>query len=111
MRDPLLLPLAALSCGIAISRLAPFGAVEAIAAAVCCGLLCGICMRHGARVLAAVCCLLGFAFAGVLVDLAHRPAPPPQLDAEGRDPVILSGCVVQPPALSGERERFVVELE
>ena len=29
----------------------------------------------------------------------------------GREVVILSGCVVEPPALSGERERFLLELE
>ena len=41
--------------------------------------------------------------------MAHRPGPPPELDAEG--PVILAGCVVEPPVLSGDRERFVLELE
>ena len=41
--------------------------------------------------------------------MAHRPAPPPELDAEG--PVILSGCVVEPPVVAGERERFLLELD
>jgi competence protein ComEC len=33
------------------------------------------------------------------------------LNAEGREVVILGGCVVEPPAISGERERFTLELE
>ena len=38
------------------------------------------------------------------------PGPPPELD-EGRELVILGGCVVEPPAVSGERERFLLELD
>ena len=49
--------------------------------------------------------------AGALTALLHAPGPPPELDAEGREVVILGGCVVEPPAVSGERERFVLELE
>ena len=41
--------------------------------------------------------------------MAHRPSPAPQLDAEG--PVILSGCVIEPPVLSGDRQRFTLEME
>ena len=41
----------------------------------------------------------------------HAPPPAPRLDATGREIVILAGCVVEPPAISGERERFLVELE
>jgi competence protein ComEC len=62
------------------------------------------------RILAGVGCLLGLFFAGELLALVHRPGPPPELDAEGREIVILGGCVVEPPAISGERERFLLEL-
>ena len=62
------------------------------------------------RFLAATASLLGLFFAGQLLALVHRPAPSPQLDAEGREIVILGGCVVEPPAISGERERFLLEL-
>ena len=66
---------------------------------------------RGSRVLAGVCCLLGLFFAGALDSLVHAPGPPPQIDASGREVVILGGCVVEPPAVSGERERFVLELD
>ena len=52
-----------------------------------------------------------FILGGVLLDIVHRPPPAPQLDAEDRTPVILSGCVVEPAVLAAEREQFVLELE
>ena len=111
MRDPLLLPLAAMATGILVSRFTAFGVRELLTVIVALVLLTVIALWRRARVLAGVACLLGFLFAGALADVAHRPGPRPELDAEGREPVILSGCVVQPPALAGDRERFVVELE
>ena len=111
MRDPLLPPLAALATGILVSRLASFEIRECALAIAAFLALTILALWRSSRGLAAVCCLFGFAFAGVLVDLAHRPGARPELDAEGREPVFLGGCVVVPPALSGDRERFVLELE
>ncbi len=111
MRDPLLPPLAAIAAGILSSRFVSFGIRELLAVIALFAALGAIALWRQARALAGACCLLGFMSAGALTDLAHRPGPRPELDAEGRDPVILSGCVVQPPALSGDRERFLVELD
>jgi competence protein ComEC len=111
MQDPLLPPLAALATGILAARFVSFEPRELSIVIAACAILAITALWRRARVLAGACCLLGFVFAGALVDLAHRPLPRPELDAEGREPVILSGCVVQPPALSGDRERFVVELD
>src|SRR5580700_11117309 len=111
MQDPLLPPLAAIATGILAARFASVETGELFMVIAAFATLGAIALWRGARVLAGTCCLLGFVFAGALVDLAHRPGPRPELDAEGREPVILSGCVVQPPALSGDRERFVVDLE
>ena len=111
MQDPLLPPLAAIATGILASRFVSFGIHELFFVIAAFAVLCAIALWRQARSLAGACCLLGFLFAGALVDLAHRPGLAPELDAEGREPVILSGCVVQPPALSGDRERFVVELD
>jgi competence protein ComEC len=66
---------------------------------------------RGSRELAGVCCLLGLFFAGVLDSGVHAPGPAPEIDASGREVVILGGCVVEPPAVSGERERFLLELD
>src|SRR5581483_9121413 len=111
MRDPLIPPLAAIAAGIFASRFVRFGIRELLVVLVLFLLLGTIAWWRKSRWLAGVCCLLGMAAAGALADLAHRPGPPPELDAEGREPVILTGCVVEPPALAGDRERFVLEME
>ena len=111
MRDPLLGPVAAIAAGILAARFTSFRTHElmlVIAAFLALGI---VAILRRARVLAGICCLLGLIAAGALTALAHRPGPAPVLDATGREVVILSGCVVEPPALSGERERFVLELE
>ena len=61
------------------------------------------------RLAAGIAACLGFFFAGILIDLVHVPGPPPELDVEGREIVILGACVERRP--SQERERFILELE
>src|SRR5215467_1943371 len=111
MKDPLLGPVAAIAAGILVSRFVPFRESELlleIAAFLFLGI---IALWRGARAVAGICACLGFFFAGILLDLAHVPGPAPEIDATGREIVILGGCVVEPPAISGERERFILELE
>ena len=111
MRDPLLGPVAAFAGGILAARLVPFHTSELILAILAFLILGIVALSRHARPLAGLCCLLGLTAAGALNALAHRPGPPPELNTTGREVVILSGCVVEPPALSGERERFLLELE
>jgi competence protein ComEC len=102
---------AAIATGILVSRfvtLPPLEILEAVAAFLVLGY---VAQWRQARVLTAACWGLGLVCAGVLTAEAHAPGPPPELDAEGREVVILGGCVVEPPAISGERERFILELE
>ena len=94
--------------GLPLRGLPPSELLLAIAAFLVLGVLA---LHRGSRVLAGACCCLGLFFAGALIALVHAPGPPPELDAEGREIVILGGCVVEPPAISGERERFLLELE
>lgn len=68
-----------------------------------------ICLWRQKRALAGASCLLAFVGAGILAAVAHPMPAAPQLDAEG--PVILSGCVVEPSALSADRDQFLLELE
>jgi len=111
MKDPLVGPLAAIAAGILASRFVPFEAPEVVAAIALFLLLGVLALWRGSRVLAGACCCLGLFFTGILTAVAHAPSPVPELDAEGREIVILGGCVVEPPAISGERERFILELE
>ncbi|MBV9744344.1 MAG: ComEC family competence protein, partial [Acidobacteriia bacterium] len=111
MRHPLVGPVAAIAAGILVSRFVPFFPFE-LTVTIGAFLLLGIVsLWRKARVLAGICCCLGLFFSGILVDVVHTPGPAPELDVEGREIVILGGCVVEPPAISGERERFVLELE
>ncbi|HWB97549.1 MAG TPA: ComEC/Rec2 family competence protein, partial [Bryobacteraceae bacterium] len=111
MLEPLVAPLAAVASGILISRLVAFEFREVLSAISIFFFLGLIGCWRGSRRTAGACCLLGLFFAGVLTEMAHRPGPPPELDAGSREIVILAGCVVEPPALSGDHERFVLELE
>jgi competence protein ComEC len=110
VKDPLVGPLAAIASGILVSRFVPFQAPELLAAVGGFLLLGALALRQGSRLLAGACCCLGLFAAGALTALAHAPAAPPELDVEGREVVILGGCVVEPPAVSGERERFILEI-
>jgi competence protein ComEC len=111
MRDPLLGAVAAIAAGILVARFASFQVHELLLVIGAFLLLGVVAIVRRARVLAGICCLLGLVAAGALTAIGHRPGPAPELDATGREVVILSGCVVEPPALSGERERFLLELE
>ena len=111
MKDPLVVPVAAIAAGIVVSQFADFRQAD-LAAAIAAFLLLGVlALARRSRILAGVCCALGFVCAGALLALVHAPGPPPELDAESREVVILGGCVVEPPAFSEGRERFVLELE
>ncbi len=111
MKDPLIAPVAALASGILLARFVPFSGREmslALAAFLALGIVARV---RGFRVLTWTCCLLGILCGGALTWLLHLPGPPPEIDATGREVVIVSGCVVEPPAISGERERFLLELD
>jgi len=111
MKDPLLIPVAALALGILAARLARFGPEELLIAIAALLLLGALALWRGSRWLAAVCGAVGLVLGGALTEVAHAPGTAPWIDAEARETVLLSGCVVEPPAVSGERERFVLELE
>lgn len=47
---------------------------------------------------------------GGILEQAHQPLPPPHLSVPDLSLTILDGCVVDPPALTGDKEQFVMEL-
>ena len=104
-------PLAAIASGILVSRFVPFRQSELLPAIAALFLLGILALWRKSRVVSGACCWVGLFFAGAFVALVHTRLPAPSVDAEAREIVILGGCVVEPPAISGERERFVLELE
>ena len=111
VKDPLVGPLAAIASGILVSRYVPFQQFELLLAIGGFLTLGSIALWKNSRMLAGICCCLGLFCSGALTSLTRAPGPGPQLDAAGGEIVILSGCVTEPPAVSGDRERFILELE
>ena len=111
MQDPLVGPLAAIAAGILVSRFVPFHTSELLVSGAAFVLLSAIAGWRASRRLSWAATLLAVFCGGALSNIQHTPGPPPELDAEGREIVILAGCVVEPAAVSGERERFLLELD
>jgi competence protein ComEC len=111
VKDPLVGPLAAIAAGILVSRYVPFSQSELLWEIGAFLLLGIVAVCKNARAVAGACCCLGLFCGGVLTALARAPGAPPELDVTGRELVTLGGCVVEPPAISGDRERFLLELE
>ena len=110
VKDPLLGPLAAIAMGVLVARYVPFESAELLLAIAAFSALAMLSAWRRSRVLAAISCGLALFCGGALTFVRHAPPPVPRLDAAGREIVVISGCVVEPPAISGERERFLVEL-
>lgn len=96
--------------GIALSRFVRFEWREIGVAAIGFVSLFLIARWRGGKWLRFVNLILVLVTAGVAIEVARRPGPPPELDAESGEVVILSGCVVQPTVFGRDRERFLLEL-
>ncbi len=110
MREPLLLPLASLIAGICLNHFIPFSLLEigfTIALLSVVSLLSyGFASQTFTRISVAITCIA----AGACMSVIHKPSPNPTIDATSEETVILSGCVVDPPIFTVDREHFSVEL-
>ncbi len=111
VREPLLLPLAGVTAGICLAQTAEFSVHESCAAAI---LLAGVALLsyfYASRWLTLVATFLAALGCGACSAVLHQPGPPPEIDATSEETVILSGCVIDPPVFTADRERFTVELD
>jgi competence protein ComEC len=110
LRNPLLAPFIALAGGVLAARFVPFSVRELAYALAALSLLTllGAWKRTPRGTLAAG--LAALFFSGALVAVLRRPGPPPEIDAGAQEVVIVSGCVVEPPVFSEDREQFTLEL-
>ena len=109
MKDPLVAPLLALATGILASHWVRFETGELLIALpllIALTLLAARLFRNVAWAGGLVALL----FCGVLISELHRPGRTPEIDAGSRETVLLSGCVVEPPAFYEGRDQFTVEL-
>ena len=109
MKNPLIPPLVSVAAGIAFSHLLAFDPPP-LAAARAASVALVLLARWKAPRLAAPCWLLAAAFAGAILEAAHRPGAPPVIDAGAREVVRVQGCVVTPPAFYEGRDQFTLEL-
>ncbi len=110
-REPLIIPVAGLATGIVLSSLTVFYKPElAIAAVLFCALALVSRWRRS-RPFVIINLALAFVSLGALTAVLRAPPPAPQLEGSEGEILLLSGCVVQPPVLSADREQFVLELE
>ncbi len=111
MREPLLLPVAALASGIFIAHFFYFTfldlgiptAIGAIALALAFAIPAGRRMR-----LATGCTAM--LLAGIATQIVHRQGRAPRLSAEDTETVLLDGCVTNPAVFSPGREQFTLQL-
>ncbi len=109
MKDPLVAPLLALAAGILASHWARFQPIELLIGILLLVALALAAIRRS-RVVASSGGLAALLLCGVLIDVLHRPGRAPTIDASSRETVLLSGCVVVPPAFYEGRDQFTVEL-
>ena len=109
VRDPLVLPAAAVVAGIFANRMLGMSVAES-AWPVAAFLLLSALARGTRSAVPRAGITLAFFFAGALTETLHRPGPPPEIDAGPRETMILEGCVVDPPVFSENREQFTIEL-
>jgi competence protein ComEC len=107
VRDPLILPAAAIASGILLSRWFPLSVPGTVWPS-----FTFLTLAIAARTpwLRYSCVMLALVCGGALTEAWHRPGPPPEIDAGWKETVILSGCVVEPTILSPGREQFTLEL-
>jgi len=101
-------PLVALSAGIVITRFGVFDPRELLIALTL--ILLAVLALKRSRLIATSGFLMAMILCGVLIGVVHRPGRTPQIDASSRETVLLSGCVVEPPAFYEGRDQFTVEL-
>ncbi len=110
-REPLLLPVTALAGGILLAhfiflQLGDLIVPAGLAIVAC--LLASFFSDHRRMRLAVASASL--ALAGMTAQIVHRPTRTPKLTASDGETVMLSGCVVNPPVFSPDREQFTLRL-
>lgn len=111
MREPLILPCAALAAGIFVAHFYYFRLPDLLIPSALCVLALGLAFpwaRSAGTQCAAVCsCLF---LAGLATQIVHRQGPAPRLSANDGETVLISGCVTNPPVFSPDREQFTLDL-
>ncbi len=111
MREPLVLPAAALGTGILAAHFFYFTVPDLLVPALASilALVLAFAFRRGHR-LRWLAVSSSLALIGMATQVIHRPGRAPHLNADDTETVLLSGCVVNPPVFSPGRGQFTLEL-
>ena len=111
MREPLLLPVAALATGILGAHFYFFNLPElALPVLLCTPIFTlAFAFQSARRMRLPILCTI-FALAGVATQVLHRQGRAPHLSADDADTVLLSGCITNPPVFSPDRGQFTLQL-
>ena len=101
----------AIAGGILLSRLVPFESRELAELIAAFALVALFCVWRKLRLLGVICGLLAVTAGGIWIEIAHRLPPRPELNTDASEISILTGCVVEPSAISPDRDQFTLELE
>ena len=111
MREPLLLPVIALIAGIVLVRLTNFSAREASFMISVFAALAMLAVWRKSIRMAKACGLFAFASVGIFTGVIHSPRPPPEMDSQPGEILLVGGCIVEPPVFFENREQFVIEID
>jgi competence protein ComEC len=100
----------ALAAGILLCGFARFSARELVCVLAVFATLTALAALASTKRMTVACALVAVVFVGSAIAEKHRRGQPPQLNAESNETLILVGCVVEPSALSEDRDHFVLEL-
>lgn len=108
MREPLMLPMIAMVCGILLNQVFPFTPREALLAG---GALTTLALLPSSPWIRKTAIFLAVLFAGAFLGAWHKPGPPPEIDATSKEIVLVTGCVVEPTVFAEDRGQFTLELD
>lgn len=109
MREPLLWPALAVFVGIGLADAAALASREALLP-LCALPLLALAAARWARRWTLPCLALALAALAAFRLAQERERPWPELDATAQEWVVVEGCVVEPPRLSGDREQVLMEI-
>jgi competence protein ComEC len=110
-REPLLLPVAALALGILTAHFYYFILPDLWVPLLLTAVVLGVSFRFTtSRFFRWTSVGLAMALAGMVSQTTHRQERTPKLTAEDGETVLLSGCVINPPVFSPDREQFTLNL-
>jgi competence protein ComEC len=110
VKNPLVIPLVALSSGIVLARFVRFEIRELLVVLTLLLMVNAVTAYSNTNSLSWTCCFVTMLAGGVLLETLHTPGKPPEIDASSRETVLVTGCVVEPSAFNDGRDQFVLEL-